>query len=597
VIEPFGVAVQIGINEGPAALVSEITHYIGRKINNPYNVWLRNNQLTKVRIDALKDAASKFAYKPKISIIMPVFNTKEEWLRAAVESITNQVYSNLELCISDDASTETKLKKTLEDMTQTDDRIKIRFLETRHGISATSNAALSLAGGEFVGFLDHDDELSQDALYEVVRILNRNRRIDVIYTDEDKIDLKGKRVEPFFKPDWSPDLLLSMNYISHFTTIRKHIVDEVGGFRAGFEGSQDYDLLLRVTERTNRIEHIQKPLYHWRKNRASTAADVGAKPYTQQTTIKTLNEALARRKTEAETTLGVAYYRAKYKIRGHPLISIIIPTRNNLELLRRCVESITHKTTYRNYEIIIVDNESSDPETLKYLDSQPHKVLRFNEPFNFSRVNNYAAKHARGEHLLFLNNDTEIVSGEWLEAMLEHSQRPEVGMVGCTLLYPARNIDQSRIQHAGAIIGVGGVAGHAFKRLPFTKDNYFNLHRVIRNCSAVTAACTMIRRRVFNEFRGFDEHYRVAFGDIDLCLRLRRKGYLIVYTPYSILFHHESASRGPWHPMHDEDRAIDRWSREIIRGDKYYNPNLTSLKEDYSTCIHKINTYNEPSQK
>jgi GT2 family glycosyltransferase len=581
ILESIVIAISIGTNEGVRSLIHEVARYIDRKLNNPYDRWLMNNQLTNEARLRLQGEAGRFRYKPLISIIMPVFNSSEQWLNDAIRSVSNQIYSNWELCIVDDAST-TPPRRVLEEAAESDNRVKLKFLHEKLGISGASNQALRMTEGEFVGFLDHDDELSNDALFHVVRLLNQNRKLDVIYSDEDKTSRTGRKVEPFFKPDWSPDLLLSMNYLSHFTVIRKHMISKAGGFRRGFEGSQDYDLVLRVTELTGRIEHIQRPLYHWRKTAASTASFANAKPYARQSTIKSLNEALGRREIKGKAVDGFAYYRVKYDIRGTPLVSIIIPTRNNVQLLQRCVESIEAKTTYENYEIIIVDNGSTDAYTLSYLKRTHHQVVNFNQPFNFSKINNYTARHVNGRHLLFLNDDTEVVNGDWLQALLEHSQRPEVGIVGGLLLYPGRNIDSSRIQHAGVVIGVGGVAGHAFRRQLFGSDNYFNLHRVIRDCSAVTAACAMTRRDVFQSIGGFDERFRVAFGDIDLCLRLREKGYLVVYTPYSILYHNESASRGKLHPIEDESLAIARWSPEILRGDPYYNSNLTLLKEDYS---------------
>ena len=552
-------------------------------IDEQYQLWLKNNQLTDRSLLEMQAEASRFSYKPKISIIVPVYNTDEKWLRSAIDSVMKQVYSNWELCIVDDSSTRAHIRKTLGSYNEKDGRIRIKYLKENRGISGASNEALTMASGDFVGFLDHDDELTRDALFEVVKLVNQDQSLDLIYSDEDKMDLRGRRTDPFFKPGWSPDLLLSMNYISHFTVMRRSLIDEAGGFRMGFEGSQDYDLTLRATELTNRIAHIDKPLYSWRKVRGSAAGSVEAKPYARESAKKALQEALNRRRSKGEVLDGFGgHYRVKYAIVGSPLVSIIIPTKDRVELLKRCIESIESKTAYGNYEIIIVDNDSRDPSTLAYLDSVPHGVLKFYEPFNFSRINNFAARHARGDHLVFLNNDTEVSEGCWLEAMLEHSQRKEVGIVGALLLYPSALGVAKKIQHAGVILGLGGVANHAFSRLFVDHPNYFGLHRVIRDCGAVTAACAMMRRRVFDEIGGFDEKLKVAFGDVDLGLRVREKGYRVVYAPNAMLYHHECATRGKLHPSEDETYMINKWKHVLARGDPYYSPNLTLLKEDYS---------------
>jgi GT2 family glycosyltransferase len=584
-VERCASAVRVSLDEGLSGLLHRAYHRHPRQpsIDEQYQLWLKSNQLTDRSLLEMQTEASQFSYKPKISIIMPVYNTDQRWLRAAIDSVMNQVYTNWELCVVDDASTRKEVRRVLAEYANKGSRIAVKYLDSNLGISATSNEALSMATGEFVGFLDHDDELGRDALYEVVNLLNENPDLDLIYSDEDKKELNGKRVEPFFKPDWSPDLLLSMNYVCHFVIMRKSLIDKVGGFRLGFEGSQDYDLLLRIVELTNRIGHISRPLYSWRKVAGSAAASTSAKPFAHETAKKALMEALSRRGLKGEVLEAAGkYHRVAYAIEGDPLVSIIIPTRDRVDLLRRCIESIECKTSYQNYEIIIVDNGSEDPTTLYYLRSTRHRVLKFDEPFNFSRLNNFGAAHAKGEHLLFLNNDTEVADDHWLEAMLEHSQRPEVGMVGALLLYPSRDRSHRMIQHAGVNVGVGGVAGHAFKYLPADRDNYFNLHRVVRNCSAVTAACAMIRRSVFGDVGGFDERLKVAFGDVDLCLRAREKGYLVIYTPHAILYHHETATRGNLHPMEDEDYMITRWKDTLFKGDPYYNPNLTLLREDYS---------------
>jgi GT2 family glycosyltransferase len=378
---------------------------------------------------------------------------------------------------------------------------------------------------------------------------------------------------------------MSMNYISHFTIFRKTLIDKIGGFREGFEGSQDYDLVLRFTELTKKIAHIPMPLYNWCKVPESAASSVHAKPYARTSAKKALREALKRRGQDGEVLEGFGgHYQVRYGVHESPMVSIIIPTKDKVELLKRCIESIDAKTIYKNYEIIILDNDSTDPDTISYLKNSSHRIECFNEPFNFSKINNLGARLAKGDYLLFRNNDTEVIDGKWLESMLEHSQGPEVGVVGALLLYPGREDSQSRyhrIQHAGVILGVGGVANHAFRGLPYETSNYFGLHRVVRNCSAVTAACIMLRKNVFDEVEGFDEDFKIVFQDVDLCLRVREKGYSVVYTPHSILHHNERATR-TLHPDADENFMIDRWKNTIIDGDPYYNPNLTLLREDYS---------------
>ena len=374
-----------------------------------------------------------------------------------------------------------------------------------------------------------------------------------------------------------------MNYICHFTVIRRALVERVGGFRKGFEGSQDYDLFLRVTELTSRIAHIPKPLYSWRQIPGSAAASTDAKSYAYPSAVKALQESLSRRMIEGEVIDGKisGYPRVRYQIKNRPLVSIIIPTRDNSETLKRCIESIEQKTTYQNYEIIIVDHDSQYPVTIEYLKTLRHKIVKYSGEFNFSRMNNLGVNQAKGEHIVFLNNDTEIIEPEWLVAMLEHSQRAEVGMVGALLLYPPNSQFGNQIQHAGVILGIG-VAGHAFKYLPAQMPSYFSLAQVIRNCSAVTAACAMMRKTLFEEIGGMDETLPVAFNDVDLCLRLRKKGYLTVYTPYSVLYHYEGGTRGRTHPPDDETNTLARWSEVISQGDPYYNRNLTLFREDYS---------------
>jgi GT2 family glycosyltransferase len=468
----------------------------------------------------------------------------------------------------------------LNEYAASDPRIHVKQLSENRGIAGASSEALAMATGEFIGLLDHDDELTPDALWEVASWLNRIPELDLLYSDEDKLTADGVRVEPFFKPDWSPDLLLSMNYITHFTVFRRSLLEGVGGFRSGYEGAQDYDVLLRVTEKTNRIAHVPKILYHWRMADTSAASSATAKPFASESGRRAVEDALKRRGQEASVeVLAPGRYRARYKIPKSPLVSIIIPTKDQVRLLQQCVTSIEGKTSYHPYEIVVIDNNSIDPETVHYLDalSDKHRVLRYPRPFNFSAINNFGADKAKGEHLLFLNDDTQVIDGEWLAALVEQAQRPEVGAVGAKLLYP-----DNSIQHAGVTLGICGGAGHAFRKLPNNRTAYFGLADLTRNCSAVTAACMIIPRKVFEEVGGFDEELKVVYNDVDLCLRIRKQGYLIVYTPFAVLYHFESATRGRLRPTREEELFCRRWSETIRLGDPYYNPSLTLAREDWS---------------
>jgi GT2 family glycosyltransferase len=443
--------------------------------------------------------------------------------------------------------------------------------------------------GEYVGFLDHDDEIYQNALFEVVKKLNEDPTLDILYSDEDK--LKGeKRVEPYFKPDWSPDLILSHHYMAHFLVYRKKLLEKVGGFRSEFDGSQDYDLVLRATEKTDRIGHISKVLYGWRKTLSSTSQSLDAKPYAINRTTRLIEDALKRRKIEGRVEYDdiTTYNRIIYKIIDNPLVSIIIPTRDNVDILKKCLDSIS-KSTYKNYEIIIISNGKNE-ETWKFLRTTAHKIIEYKEAFNVSKVFNIAASHAEGDHLLFMNDDMEVVNPDWINAMVEHSQREKVGAVGCLLIYPPVKMrNEEIIQHAGVVLGSRGIADHAFKHKRVSDHNYFNLHRVIRNCSAVTGACMMVKKRIFDEVRGWDERLAIAYNDIDFCLRLASKGYWIIYTPFSKIYHFEAATRGVLHPKEDEDYFIQKWEKLLLQGDRYYNCNLSLLGDPYTLSPYPHN--------
>jgi len=567
------------------------------KINSDYQIWIKKYSPSEKML--IEQKKHNFRYKPLISIIIPTYNSKINWLKKCIDSVIKQTYSYWELSIADDNSSDSKVRNVIERYSQKDKRIKYIFRKENGHISQCSNSALSICSGEFVSLLDHDDELAPNALFEIVKSLNENEKIDLIYSDEDKLELNGKHVEPFFKPDWSPDMFYSMNYFCHLTTIRKKIIDKIGGFRKGYEGSQDYDLFLRVTEITKNIHHIPKILYSWRKAPNSTASEYSVKSYAHQASIKSLQDHLERveLKGEIETGLVGGTFRTKYKIIGKPLISIIIPTKDKVDYLKRCVDSIINKTTYSNYEIIIVDTGSTEEETKRYYQkinkNKKIKLIDWDKPFNYSSVNNFGVKKAKGKYIILLNNDTEVISPDWIENMLEHAQRKEVGAVGCKLLYP-----DNTLQHAGVILGIRGernknkrgVAGHALKRfsdIPL-QHPLLNSKDIIRDYSAVTAACLMINKKKFFEVKGLDEKFRIAFNDIDFNLKLRQKGYYNIYTPYTKLYHHESISVGtPENLNRDRDEfkketvmMIKKWG-QILEEDPFYNPNLSKYFENF----------------
>ena len=562
--------------------------------NNPYKYWVKNNQIDKERKEEIQKEMDKLKYHPLISIVMPVYNVDVKWIREAVRSIKNQIYTNWELCIADDASTNPKLRRYLKRISK-HKKIKVVFREKNGHISEATNSALELVEGEFVALMDNDDYIYPHALAEVVKVLNKKPETDFIYSDEDKLEMTGERVDPFFKPDWSPDLFMSTNYLCHFTLARKEIIDLVGGLRKGYEGSQDYDLFLRITEKTQNIEHIPDILYSWRKIPGSTAAVYSDKGYALKTSIQSLKDALNRRKIKGTVSEGLflGSFRVKYDIIDNPLISIIIPTKDKRGYIERCISSILSKTTYDNYEIIIVDTGSTVQDTLEYYETIKNnskiKFVYWKKPFNYSSVNNFGVQHAKGEYILLLNNDTEIISNNWIEGMLEHAQREEIGAVGVKLLYP-----DNRVQHVGVILGVGGptkeesIANHAMKMfsndiagIPYTKD-------IVRNYSAVTAACLMVKKEKFEKVGGFEEKLRIAFNDVDLCLKLSTEGFFNLYTPYVELYHHESVSVGT---PNDGNRDMKEFGKEvefmkkkwgkIIGTDPFYNKNLTWRNSSY----------------
>lgn len=566
-----------------------------------YRQWIRlYDTLSDEDLSAIVTEVRSWTRRPLISVVVPVFNTPERYLRAMLDSVFDQLYPDWELCVSDDASTAPRIATVLAEYAARDTRIRVVSRATNGGISAATNSAVEVATGEFIAFLDHDDVLPQHALYMVAREIARGPDIDLIYTDEDKIDKRGRRYDPHFKSDWNPDLFLSQNMISHLGVYRTELVRHAGGLRSEFDGSQDYDLALRIVEQTQpwRIRHIPHILYHWRAAAGSAAKSAGEKPYAVQAAQRAVADHLRRQDIRASVAFasGSQFAQVIYPLGSEPPVSIIVPTKDRKDLLSRCVSGILEQTCYQNLEVVVVDNRSEDPATRNYLSeiaAEPRvRVLRYDEPFNFSLLNNWAAKQAAGEILLFLNNDTEVIGPDWLRHMVANTCRGEVGAVGAKLVYPS-----GRVQHAGVILGMGGVAGHIHLGRQRDDPGYFSRAVLQQNLSAVTAACLAMRRQVFDEIGGFNGELRVAFNDVDLCLRIRQRGYLIVWTPLAELYHYESASRGSdlLSARHEEfvqevDYMRSKWGR-VLDHDPYFNPNLSShdlsISLAFPPAIHK----------
>ncbi|SFL27781.1 glycosyltransferase family 2 protein [Lysobacter sp. cf310] len=531
-----------------------------------------------------RERAELEAGAPLFSIVLPVRDTPLPWLRRCIDSVLAQTYARWQLCIVDDASNDPAVKKLLRDYAMRDRRICVQFRE-RHGhICEASNDAIDLARGNYLGFLDHDDELSERALAEVARAIGEHADAQLLYSDEDKIDRDGRRYDPHFKPAWNPELLCAQNYICHFAVIRADLVRAVGRLRPGFEGAQDHDLVLRCVERLRdeQIVHIPKVLYHWRAVQGSTAMGGDHKPYALEAGRRAVDEHLARmgRPSRVEVTPH-QYYRPIRRLGAEsPRVTVIVPTRDRVDLLRKCVESVLARTEYPDFELMVIDNGSIHAETLSYLDelrARPRlRVVEYPQPFNFSAIVNYGVRQGAAEVLCLLNNDTEVIDAHWLSELVSYAARDEVGAVGCMLYYPS-----DTIQHAGVILGVGGVAGHAHLHLQRGSNGYLGRAGVVHNLTAVTGACLAVRRCVFDEAGGMDEELAVAFNDIDLCLRIDALGYRNVWTPFAELYHHESASRGLDSAPDKRARfqvecetMIRRWG-EVLFNDPAYNPNLS----------------------
>lgn len=519
-----------------------------------------------------------FTYLPLISILVPVYKIEPRWLSACIESVTSQQYPHWELCLVDDCSRSEDITNLLEFYrSRFPSQIKLAVHETNQGISATTNTCLAMASGEFIGLLDHDDLLTPDALLEVVTALNQNRDIDLLYSDEDKVDDTGTFYGPFFKPDWSPRLLLSANYISHFGVYRASIMRAINGFRSEFNGSQDYDLVLRFTARTQKIHHIPKVLYHWRAIPGSTALAAREKSYAVDRAKQAIS---AHLQTQGLTPLAIrespvgGRFLVEWDIPQYPLVSIIIPTHDRVELLRNCIDSVTGSTLYPNYEIIIVDHNSQDAETLRYLRACGHKVVRVAKPeFNFSELIDAGVKVSSGEFILWLNNDTLVINPDWLIKMVGEAMQPGVGVVGALLLYP-----NNQVQHAGVIVGLGGVAGHAHRLYRADEPGYFGLLQMPHEIEAATGACLLVRRTIYDQVGGCPKDFPINFNDVVFCLRVRKLGYRNIYTPEAKLYHLESATRAPRVYPGETERFKGEFNN--VR-DAYYNPNLALIDPSY----------------
>ena len=557
----------------------------------PYGPWYEQYKPTEKELE--KQRSTRFSHNVKVSIVVPAYRTPEKFLREMIESVQNQTYGNWELCIANASPEDEQMAKVLKEYVDADKRILVKDLSENAGIAQNTNAALEMATGDFAALLDHDDLLAPNALYEVAKVLEQNPMIDVIYTDEDKVNTElTEHFQPHLKPDFNLDLLRSNNYICHFFLARRSIVEKTGGFRQEFNGAQDYDFIFRCIDDAKEVYHIPEILYHWRTHQASTADNPASKMYAFEAGKKAIEAHLAKCGQEAEVSLkkDLGFYRVKYPVKGDPLVSIIIPNKDQKDTLKKCIDSVLNKTAYKNYEIILVENNSTTDEIFAYykeLEKQDNiRVITWKSEkgFNYSAINNFGVRHAKGELLLFLNNDIEVMDESWLEEMIGNCQRPEVGITGVKLLYP-----DNTIQHAGTVIGIGGIAGHMFTDMPANRSGYMHKASLQMNYSAVTAACMMMKRKVFESLGGFEESLAVAFNDVDLCLRTVQAGYLVVYDPYVTMYHYESKSRG----TEDSEEKIRRFQSEIEfmrtrwedllkKGDPYYNKNLSLSKWNYS---------------
>jgi GT2 family glycosyltransferase len=538
-----------------------------------YSYWIRHGEPQPSSPAQIAEAIAGFSYTPKISIVTPVYNTPLDHLDLAIRSVQAQHYKNWEVCICDDASPNAEVRARLESWEKQDPRIKVAYLAKNEGISGASNRALELASGEFVGLLDHDDELTADALFEVVKLLQERPDADMIYSDEDKLDPTGRRVSPNFKPDWSPEHMLSVMYIGHFGVYRRRLLEEIGGFRVGIEGSQDYDLVLRLSERTDRICHIPKILYHWRMAPSSAATSGTAKPYAYEAAKKALTEHLNRGQISGEIVHGEwrGHYRVRFDLEGSDRVSIVIPNFDGMGALRACLTAIEEKTSYRNYEVIVVDDGGMDAKLRKWLESQGYRIILADESASLSRRINLGTAQAHSPYLLLLAGETEVISADWITSMLGFCKQEKIGAVGAKLFQRS-----GKIQHIGVVLGLKGVIGYPLQGYRARPLGYPDPSQFVRNCSAVSGACMMVRKEMFEKLGGFDERVPNTYNDIDFCLRVREAGFRIVWTPEAELYYDAAGNSV-------DDTEIkyfeERWA-QVLKSDPYYNPNLTVQYDD-----------------
>lgn len=548
-----------------------------------------------------------FDYMPRLSVVIPAYKTPERFLSAMLDSLLAQTYTNWEVCVADGSPKGEGVERVLKRYAMKDERFRYVILGENKGISGNTNAAIEMATGDFIVLADHDDTLAPDALFECVKAINEDPEIDVVYTDEDKLDIDGGELfEPHFKPDFSPDLLTSVNYICHLFVVNHELLLEVGLFKEEFDGAQDYDFILRCTEKARKICHIPKALYHWRCHQDSTASNPESKLYAFEAgarAVKAHYDRLGIPAKSVEKGIDYGIYHTTFNITGDPLVSVIIPNKDHSADLDLCMRSLIEKSTYKNLEFIVVENNSTDPATFAYYEKMQKEfdfvhVVTWESEFNYSAINNFGVSFAKGEYLLFLNNDTELINPESIHEMLGFCQRDDVGITGVRLLY-----SDDTIQHAGVVVGFGGIAGHTFIGLHKAESSYFNQAMCARNYSAVTAACMMSKRSLFDEVGGFSEDLAVAFNDIDYCMKIRSLNKLVVYAPYALFYHYESKSRG----LEDTPEKVERFNREIRKfsekwpeilrdGDPYYNPNLTLRKSNFALRDLKKEKIGEPYQ-
>lgn len=552
-----------------------------------YQEWYEKNKPSEEEL--ARQRKKKWKNPVVISVLVPAYRTPEVFLKQMMESVLFQTYPYLELCIADGSGTDDSVENVVKEYQKKDPRVRYRRLEKNEGIAGNTNAAIEMASGDYLALFDHDDLLSPNALFEVASAIEKEKA-DVIYTDEDKVtsDLK-EHFQPHFKPDFNPDLLCANNYICHLLVVKRSLALKLGGQDPAYDGAQDYDFIFRCTENAEKIVHVAKILYHWRVHQASTADNPSSKLYAFDAGKRAIEAHLARigAKAEVSHTKDLGFYRVKYQLQGNPMVSIVIPNKDEKETLKKCLESIWKKTSYPNYEIILVENNSTTQEIRDYykeLDGKKRvRVVYWDKEFNYSAINNFGISYAKGEYILCLNNDITVISPDWLEELLANCQRPEVGIVGARLYYP-----DNTIQHAGIVLGMGGCAGSLFVGLARSRGGYLHKAALQQDLSAVTAACFMVKKEVFEKVGGFEEKLAVAFNDVDFCLKVRHAGYLVVYDPYAELYHHESKTRGYENTEAKKRRFQEEieymrchWMPDILR-DPYYNENLSLKASDYS---------------